>query len=113
MQILIEDLAERNIWEKILKDRPYQIARNCNYDGYQRALASMVCKFFDKKTGLGMCVNEQLAGKLHKPVIKKFKWPKVYARLEDNIWGADFAEMGSLSSKNKKVKYLLCHIYFQ
>ena len=48
-----------------MKDRAYEIARNCNSDGYQRALASTVYKFFDKKTGLGAGVNEQLAEKLH------------------------------------------------
>ena len=31
----------------------------------------------------------------------------VYARFKDNISAADLAEMGSLSSKNKNVKYLL------
>ena len=45
-----KDLAKRTISDKILKDRAYEIARNCGYDGYQRALASMVNKFFDKKT---------------------------------------------------------------
>ena len=32
-----------------MKDRTYEIARNRGYDGYQRALASMVYKVFDKK----------------------------------------------------------------
>ena len=41
---------KRTISGKILKDRAYGIARNHRYDGYQRALASMVYKFFDKKT---------------------------------------------------------------
>ena len=50
-----------SISDKILKDRAYEIARNCIYDGYQRALASMVYKFFDKKTGSGISVNEQPA----------------------------------------------------
>ena len=45
-----KDLVNRTISDKILKDRTYEIARNCNYDGYQRALASMVYKVFDKKT---------------------------------------------------------------
>ena len=45
------NLAKRNISDKILKDRTYDIARNCNYGGYQRALASMVYNFFDNKTG--------------------------------------------------------------
>ena len=63
---------------------------------------------FDKKTGSGISVNEQLAEELHKSVIKKLKRRKVYARFKDNIWAADLAEMESLSSKNKNVKYLLC-----
>ena len=70
----------------------------------------MVYKLFDKKTGFGASVNEQLAEELHKPVINKFKRRKVCARFKDNIWAADLAEMGSLSSKNKNVKYLLCVI---
>ena len=40
------DLDQRTISYMILKDRAYEIARNYNYDGYQRALVSMVCKFF-------------------------------------------------------------------
>ena len=39
-------LPKGTISDKILKDRAYEITRNCNYDGYQRALASMVYKFF-------------------------------------------------------------------
>ena len=52
--------------------------------------------------GARISVNEQLAEKLHKLVIKKSKRRKVYARFEDNIWVANLAEMVSLSSKNKK-----------
>ena len=33
----------------------------------------MVYKFFDKKNGSGISVNEQLAEELHKPVIETFK----------------------------------------
>ena len=75
-----KDLAKRTISDKILKDRAYEIARNRNYEGYQRALASMVYKLFDKKTGSGKSVNGQLAEELHKPAIKKLKKTKVYAR---------------------------------
>ena len=53
-----------------------------------------------------MSVNEQLAEELHKPVTKKFKSRKFYARFKDNIWTADLADMKSLSSHNKNVKYL-------
>ena len=44
-----KDLVKRTISDKILKDRAYKIPRNQGYDGYQRALASMVYQFFDQK----------------------------------------------------------------
>ena len=53
-----------------------------------------------KKTRSGVSVNEQLADKFHKPVVKNFLKRRVYARFKDNIWAADLAEMISLSSKN-------------
>ena len=107
-----KDLAKRPVLEKILKDRAYEIARNLKHDGYQRALASIVHKIFDKKIGLEVSVNEQLAEELHKTVIKKFKIRKVCGKFKDNIWAADLAAMGSLSSKNKNVKCLLHVIDF-
>ena len=35
---------------------------------------------------------------------------KVYLSFRDNIWGADLADMQSLSKYNKGIKYLLCAI---
>ena len=65
--------------------RAFEIARNYKYDGCQRTFASKFYKFFDKKTGSGVSVNEQLTEEFHKPVIKKFKRRKIYARFKDNI----------------------------
>ena len=48
------------------------------------------------KTGLGVSVNEQLVEELHKPVTKKFKRRKVYAKFKENIWATDLAKMQSL-----------------
>ena len=59
-----KDLAKRAISHKILKYRTNGIARNCRYDKYQRALASMVYKFFDEKAGLGVSVNEKTSSKI-------------------------------------------------
>ena len=89
-----KDLPKRTISEKILKYRAYEIARIPKYDVYQRGLTSIVCKFFDKKTGSAASGNEELAPEFHKPVIKKFKRREVYARFKDNIWAADLAELG-------------------
>ena len=42
-------LAKRTQSDKILKDKAFDNANNPKYDGYQRGLASMVYKFFDRK----------------------------------------------------------------
>ena len=43
-----KDLARRTASDKILKDKAFNIAKNPKYEGYQRGLASMVSKLFDK-----------------------------------------------------------------
>ena len=43
-------------------------------------------------------------------MITKFKRRRFYARFKDNVWAADLVQMGSVSSKNRGVKYLLCLI---
>ena len=106
-----KDLINRTEVDKVLRDKAYDIASNPEYDGYQRGLASMVYKFFDKKsTGSGFKSSSILADELHKPIIKKFDKRKVYSQFKDNIWGVDLADMQSLSRKNKGIKYLLCAI---
>ena len=69
-----------------MKDRAYEIARSCGYGEYQKALARMADKCFERKTGSGIKVHEQLAKELHKPVIEKFRKRKVYARSKGNIF---------------------------
>ena len=63
--------------DKLVRDKAFNIAKNPKYDRYQRGLASMVYKFFDKKsTGSDVNIplefNEQLAKELHEPIIRKF-----------------------------------------
>ena len=114
-----KDLARRTASDKVLRDKAFDIAKNPKYDGYQRGLASIVYKFFDKKA-TGSCVatlanksafnNEKLAQELHKPVIKKFERRTVYSAFKDNIWGADLADMQLISKFNKGYRFLLCVI---
>ena len=99
-----------------MRDKAYDIASNPEYDGYQRGLASMVYKFFDKKStaepsslersplermSSGIASSSILADELHKPIIKKINKRKVYSQFKDNIWGVDLADMQSLSKKIK------------
>ena len=44
-----KDLARRTASDKVLRDKTNFFAKNPKYDGYQRGLAFMVYKFFDKK----------------------------------------------------------------
>ena len=53
-----KDLKRRTFSDKVLKDKAFNIAKNSKYDGYQRGLASIVYKFFDKSTGSGIANNE-------------------------------------------------------
>ena len=45
----------------------------------------MVYRFLYQKKCSEISVNEQIAKELHKPVIKKIKKRKVYARFKDNV----------------------------
>ena len=113
-----KDLINRTEADKVLRDKAYDIASNPKYDGYQRGLASMVYKFFDK-TSMGSGFKKLkntarsssiLADELRKPIIRKFNKRKVYSQFKDDLWGVDLADMQSLSRKNKGIKYLLCAI---
>ena len=95
-----KDLINRTEADKVLRNKAYDIVSNPEYDGYQRGLASMVYKFFDKKSmGSGIVKDTAksssliLANELHKHVIKKFNKRKVYSQFQDNIWGVDLADM--------------------
>ena len=71
-----KDLAKRTQSDKVLRNKAFKIASDPKYDDYQRGLASIVFKFFDKKSsgsGIGNEPNYQLAKELHKPIIRKFK----------------------------------------
>ena len=97
-----KDLINRTKSDKVLRDKAYDIASNPEYDRYQRGLASMVYKFFDKKSmGSGFVKDSSLilADELHKPAIKKFNKRKVYSQFKDNVWGVDLADIQSLSKK--------------
>ena len=118
--LIVKILQKKTIADKILRDKAFNIAKDTKYDGYQRGLASMVYKLFDKKSeGSGAkhvnnikltSQNQQLAEELHKPITKKFEKRKVHAAFKDNIWGADLADMQLLIKYNKGIRFLLCVI---
>ena len=53
-------LAKITIADKVLPDKAFTIVSDQKYGGYQRGLASMVYKFFDKKSeGSGIVSNKE------------------------------------------------------
>ena len=85
-----KDIARRTASDKVLRDKAFNIAKNPKYCGYQRGLAFMIYKFFDKNSaGRGVNIpsefNKQLAEELRKPIIGKLK-KKVYSRFKDSTY---------------------------
>ena len=90
----------------IVSQNIFNISKNPKHDGYERGLASVVYKFFNKNTSvetneIEIVSNEKLAEELNKLIIKTFKRGKVYSSFKDNIWGADLVDMQLISKFNK------------
>ena len=97
-----------------MRNKGFNIVKNPKYDGYQRGLASMVYKLFDKKASgsdieMQNMSDQQLAEELHRR-IRKFKKRKVQWPFIDNIWGAYLAAIQSISKCNRGYRFLLCAI---
>ena len=96
-------LTRRTASNKILCNKPFNIAKNPKHDGYQTVLASTVNnKFFGKKfilvgwsdtlgkQNISAVKNENISNKewaeeLRKLIIRKFQKRKMYSSLTDNI----------------------------
>ena len=80
-----KDLAKRTQSDKVLRDKVFKIVSNPKYDGYQTGLASMIYKFFDKKSngcGVDAEPNYQLANELHRQIIRNSRNEKFIHPLE-------------------------------
>ena len=76
-----KDLTRRAASNKKLRDKAFNIAKWPKYNGYQRGLASMFYRRFDKKSSVGVVKNEnmsnqELAEKLYKPILEDLKSKK-------------------------------------
>ena len=58
-----KDLNRLTAADKVLRDKAFNSSKNSRYDGYQRGLASLVYKFFHKKTSGGAIKNEIISNK--------------------------------------------------
>ena len=90
-----KDLIKRTQSDKVLRDKAFKIASDPKYDGYQRGLASMVYKFFDKKSaslnkssgsGIANEPNYQLQMSFINQLLENFKKEK-FIHLLETIFG--------------------------
>ena len=101
------------IWFMEILSKAFNIDKNLKYDGYQRGAMSKFHQFLDKAILGGavtretkseiknkIMLNQQVAEKLHQPIIRNFGKRKVYTSFQDNIWGADLADIQLISKYN-------------
>ena len=105
-----KDLVKKTQANKVLNNKAFKIATNPKDGAYQRGLASMVYKFFDRKSkgsGIANEPNYQLANELYKPIIRKLKKRKVYSSFRDDIWGVDYAITEYIQQRNQV--FIMCN----
>ena len=103
----------RKTSDKMLCNKGFNFAENTKYERYQRWLAPIFYKYFDKKI-ICYCqrphnqnnkndnTSDQQLAQLHKTIIKKFKKRKVQSTFKGNILGADLADMELISKFNER-----------
>ena len=103
----------RKTSDKMLCNKGFNFAENTKYERYQRWLAPIFYKYFDKKI-ICYCqrphnrnnknenTSDQQLAQLHKTIIKKFKKRKVQSTFIGNILGADLADMKLISKFNER-----------
>ena len=106
-----KDLTKRIESVQVLIKKAFKMPNNPKYDGYQRGLAWMVYKLFDKKIyrqWYKIYVKSTTYRWTSEPVIRKFQKRRVYYSFKANIWGADSVDMQLISKYYEGL--LLCGI---
>ena len=109
----VKNLVTKTQSDKVLREKAFKIASDTKYDGYQRGLASMVYKFFYKKSSRNAIINEanyQLEMNSINELSENVRKEKYINHLETIFEGVDLADMQSFSRYYKGIRYLLCEI---
>ena len=112
-----KDLSKRTASDKVLRDKSFAIICNPKYSGHQLGIASIVLKFFDKKSKETSTDTETeivfeakyLANELDTLITRKLKKHKIYSSYQHNIWGVDLAEMPLISNAIRESGY--CYVF--
>ena len=79
-----KDLIKRTQSDKVLREKAFKIASDPKYDRYQRGLASMVYKFFDKNLVEVVLLNQIISWQMKfiNWLLENFKKEKYIHHLE-------------------------------
>ena len=119
-----KNLPRRTAFDKLLRDKAFNIAKDLKQDEYQINLIQRLINVLIKKTSSGVVrsktsvtqvksanmTSQQLVEELHRPIIRKFEKRKVYSSFIYNICSTDVVDMESISKFNKGFLFLLCII---
>ena len=101
-----KDVPNRLVADRKLMDGAYQIASDGSKNGYERALAAMIYKFFDKKIQIGQGIKDDiLADELHKQIRHNFKRRRVNVYRANDILACDLVDM--VNNKDEGYRYIL------
>ena len=83
---------------------------------YERGIASMVYKFFDREISGSGIKNENISNKdlpeeVHKLIIKNFNKRKILSPFIENIWDGNLAGIQLISNFNKGGFYYVLSIF--
>ena len=93
--------------------KAFNIAKNPEYDGYQRGLVLMVYHAFLNKKVSGSGFKSDIIANLknYTNQLLKFEKQKLYSSFKDNVWCADLADVQLISKFNTGIHFLLWPIY--
>ena len=82
-----KNLVRRTVSDRMLRDIAFNIVKNPKYDAYQRRLASMIYKFFDKKSaGSGIDNNNNNSNNnINNIIVIIVRLNKIYNYLKNYI----------------------------
>ena len=85
-----KDFVRRTQSDKVLRDKAFKIASDPKYNGYQRGLASMIYKFFDKKSSrVVLLMNQNISWQINfiSLLLKNLKKEKYIHPSKTIFWG--------------------------
>ena len=106
-----KDLPRRLASDQVLRDKAFNVVKTPKYNGYQRGLASVVNRFFEKKSldddvTIKLCQINSQPKNYANQLLENLKKRKVFSSFKNNISGADLADIQLIRKFNKEIRFI-------